>query len=170
MDFKEIVQHRRSIRKFTDEPVTDDELKTLLRAALMSPTGHSKRGWQFFVVRDREQLAKMAKCKEAGADFVAESSVAIVVAYDTAVSDVWIEDASIAAVTIQYQATELGLGSCWSQIRERRDAEGKDADANLRDMLGYADSVKTLCIIGVGHAAVERKLQDEEKLLWSAVK
>ena len=169
MDFKDIVQRRRSFRKFTDKSVTDDQIKTILRAALMAPTGHSKRAWKFVVVRDRAQLEQLSKCKQAGGEFLAEAAVAIVVAYDTAASDVWIEDASIAAVTMQYQTTELGLGSCWSQIRQRTDAEGTPATENLSRMLGLDEQVEVLCIIGIGHPAIERKMQDEDRLAWDAV-
>lgn len=169
MDFKEIVQRRRSIRKFTDKQVSDDDLKIILRAGLMAPTGHSKRAWKFIVVRDKEQLQAISKCKSAGAEFVASSSVAIIVAYDTAATDVWIEDASIAAVTMQYQATELGIGSCWSQIRLRGTEDGVAADTNLRSQFGYDDNFQTLCVLGFGYPDVERKMQDESRLMWDSV-
>ena len=169
MEFKEIVQRRRSIRKFTDEPVTDEQIKANLRAALMAPTGHSKRARKFVVVIDRSQLEQLSKCKQAGGEFLAESAVAVVVAYDTAASDVWIEDSAIAAVTMQYQATELGLGSCWSQIRLRTDENGTFATDNLSNILGLGENVEVLCIVGIGHPAIERKMQDEDKLAWDAV-
>ena len=51
-DFKTLVQTRRSVRKYTDQPIDADDLKTILRAALMSPTGKSVRGWHFIVVDD----------------------------------------------------------------------------------------------------------------------
>lgn len=169
MEFKEIVQRRRSIRKFTDEPVTDEQVKTILRAALMAPTGHSKRAWKFVVVNDRAQLQQLSKCKQAGGEFLVEAAVAVVVAYDTAATDVWIEDAAIAAVTMQYQATELGLGSCWSQIRLRADENGTPATDNISRQLGLDEQVEVLCVIGIGHPAIERKMQDEDKLAWDSV-
>ncbi len=170
MNFADIVQKRRSIRRFTEIPVTDDELHTILRAALMSPTGHSQRGWQFVVVKDPLTLTELAKCKTAGGDFIASAPVAIVVAYDASATDVWVEDASIAAVTMQYQATELGLGSCWSQIRLRNNAEDKPASEVIKTMLRLPDTWEVECIIAVGHPAVERKLQDEDKLAWTQVR
>lgn len=170
MNFTDIVQKRRSIRKFTETQVTDDELHTILRAALMSPTGHSQRGWQFVVVKDRQVLTELAKCKTMGGDFIATAPVAIVVAYDANATDVWVEDASIAAVTMQYQATELGLGSCWSQIRLRNNADGTSASDVIKTLLQLPDNWEVECVIAIGHPAVERKLQDEEKLAWAQVK
>jgi nitroreductase len=170
MDFKDLVQKRRSIRKFTDEPVSEDQLRTILRAGLMAPTGHGQRGWQFVVVDNRQVLTAISQCREAGSEFVKGAAVAIAVCYDTSVSDVWIEDASIAAVTMQYQATDLGLGSCWCQVRARSNAENVSASATIKQLLGLADNIEVECVLGIGHPAIERKLQDEEKLNWDCVK
>lgn len=169
MDFKEIVQRRRSIRRFTEQPVDEQQLNTILRAALMSPTGHSARGWQFVVVGERDTLDQLAATKSAGADFLKEAPVAIVVAYDATASDVWVEDASIAAVTMQYQATELGLGSCWSQIRLRTDADGHSASEAVKSLLSLPETWEVECIIAFGYPAIERKMQDESRLAWQQV-
>lgn len=169
MDFKDIVQKRRSIRKFTEEKLTEEQLHAILRAGLMAPTGHSQRGWKFIVVTDAAQLEQVSQCKSAGGEFLKGAAAAIVVAYDSSLTDVWIEDASIAAVTMQYQATELGLGSCWSQIRLRTDAEGVLASETLRKQFGLADNWQVECVLGFGYPAIERKLQDEASLKWESV-
>lgn len=169
MDFKDLVQKRRSIRKFTDEPLTPEEVQIILRAALMSPTSKSTRAWHFYVVDDKDMLEKLSQCKSAGSEFVKGAPLAVAVCIDTNATDVWVEDASIAAVTMQYQAADLGLGSCWAQIRLRGQADGTPADDLLRDMLGYPDEQTCVCIIAFGHPAIERKPQDEEKLKWENV-
>lgn len=169
MDFKDLVQKRRSIRKFTDEKVSDDDLHTILRAGLMAPTGHGLRGWQFVVVDDPLKLAAISECRTMGSEFVKGVAVAIVVAYDPSSTDVWIEDASIAAVTMQYQVTDLGLGSCWCQIRSRQNAEGVSASDVIKKVVGLPDSMEVECVVGIGHPAIERKLQDEDKLRWTSV-
>lgn len=168
-NFSELVQVRRSIRKFTDEELSPEELQLILRSALMSPTSKSSRSWHFIVVDDKEKLEKISLCKEMGASFVADAPLAIVVLGDTELSDVWIEDASIASVTMQYQATELGLGSCWVQIRNRTMADGTPADEILRFLLGYPMNMTALSVIAIGHPAMERKPQDEDKLKWENV-
>ncbi len=168
-NFNELVQTRRSVRKFTEEELTPEQLQTILRAGLMSPTGKTVRGWHFIVVDDKEMLRQLSVCKSAGAGFVAEAPVAVVVLYDTSLSDVWIEDASIASVTMQYQAADLGLGSCWAQIRLRTHADGTLADDVLRELLGYPENLTALSIIAFGHPAIERKPQDEDKLKWENV-
>lgn len=169
MDFKDIVQKRRSVRRFTDEELTPEQVQALLRAALMSPTSKGTRAWHFIVVDDKQLLEKMSQCKSAGADFVKGAPLAIVVLMDTSLTDVWVEDASIAAVTIQYQATELGLSSCWAQIRMRGMEDGTPANDILRFLLGYPDTMQAEAIIAVGHQAIDRKLQDESNLKWESV-
>ena len=169
MDFKDLVQKRRSIRKFTDEPLTAEEVQLLLRAALMSPTSKSTRAWHFYVVDEPTMMEKLSQSKHAGAEFVKDAPLAVAVCIDTDATDVWVEDASIAAVTMQYQAADLGLGSCWAQIRLRGQEDGTPADDILRDLLGYPMEQTCVSIIAFGHPAIERKPQDEEKLKWENV-
>ena len=171
MEFQQIVQKRRSIRKFTDEELTPEQTQLLLRSALMAPTSHSTRAWRFVVVDNKDLLRQIAQCKKAGADFVENAPLAIIVLMDTLATDVWVEDAAIAAVTMQYQATELGLGSCWAQVRLRgREDEGVPANDILRMLLQYPSTWEAECIIAFGYPAIERKPQDEDKLKWEAVK
>lgn len=169
MNFNDLVQKRRSIRKFTDEELTPEELQTILRSALMSPTSKSTRAWQFIVVDDKELIERLSQCKSMGAEFIKSAPLAIVVLMDTTATDVWVEDASIAAVTMQYQAADLGLGSCWSQIRNRGMEDGTPSDDVLRYMLGYPDYMVAEAIIAFGHPAMDRKPQDEDKLKWENV-
>lgn len=104
-----------------------------------------------------------------GADFLNDAPLAVLVLMDTNATDVWVEDASIAAVTMQYQATELGLGSCWAQLRLRGQEDGTSADEYLRSIFNYPENYVAECVIAFGYPAIERKLQDEDKLKWEAV-
>ncbi|MEE0520009.1 MAG: nitroreductase family protein [Bacteroidaceae bacterium] len=168
-NFKDLVQRRRSVRKFTEEEIKAEDLQTILRAALMSPTGKSVRGWHFVVVDDKALLEKMSLCRSMGSQFLAGAAVAIVVLGDREASDVWCEDASLAALTMQYQAADLGLGSCWCQIRNRFMENGEPSDNILRFLLRYPEHLTAECIIGIGHPAIERKPQDESSLKWENV-
>ena len=122
--FSDLIKNRRSMRKFSDEDLTQDEVVALLKAALMSPSSKRSNCWQFVVVDDKEMLERLSHCKEMGAAFLKDAALAIVVLADPLASDVWIEDAAIASLMIQLQAEDLGLGSCWIQVRERYTAEG----------------------------------------------
>ena len=167
--FSELIRLRRSTRKFTEEELTQEQVELLLRAALMSPSSKRTNGWQFVVVDDKEMLQKLSQCKEAGAGFMAGAPLAIVVMADPMVSDVWIEDASVASLMIQLQAEDLGLGSCWVQVRERFTADGVSANEVVHELLDIPLQLQVLSIIAVGNKAQERKPFDEENLQWEKV-
>lgn len=168
-NFKELVQKRRSIRKFTDQDIAAEDLQLIIRAALMAPTSKGTRGWHFIIVDDKEMLEKLSLCRTMGSQFLAGAKAAVVVLGDRDVTDVWCEDASIAAVTMQYQAADLGLGSCWCQVRNRYLDNGEPSDNIVRFLLRYPENLSAECIIGIGYPAVERKPQDEDKLKWENV-
>ena len=169
MDFKDLVCVRRSYRKFTPEEVDPEAVKTIIRAALMSPTSKTRRAWHFIVVDDRLDIEKIADAKDAGARLLKGAPLAIVVLGNPQENDCWIEDGSIAAISMQYQAEELGLGSCWVQMRDRGLSDGTSADEVLRGILDIPEEMCVLCVLAVGHKAEERKPQDEEKLKWENV-
>lgn len=168
-DFNELVKIRRSHRKFTDEEISPEHVQSILRAALMSPTSKSQRAWQFVVVDDKTDIEKLADAKDLGSQFMKGAPLAIVVLGDPQKNDCWVEDGSIAAVSMQYQAEELGLGSCWVQMRGRGLADGTSADEVIRGVLDIPANLNTLCIIAVGHKADERKPQNEDNLKWENV-
>ena len=93
--FHDLITNRRSIRRYTDEEISADDVKTIMEAALMAPTSKSSRPWQFVIVEDSARLEALSKCKEAGAMPIAKAPLAIVVAVDVEASDPWIEDAAI---------------------------------------------------------------------------
>lgn len=127
-NFSELIKNRRSMRKFTDEELTQNQVVALMKAALISPSSKRSNSWQFVVVDDKEVLKELSHCKEQASSFIADAALAIVVMADPLASDVWIEDASIASIMIQLQAEDLGLGSCWVQVRERFTATGMPSD------------------------------------------
>lgn len=160
---------RRSYRKFTSEEVDPEAVKTIIRAALMSPTSKTRRAWHFIVVDDKLDIEKIADAKDAGAQLLKGAPLAIVVLGNPQENDCWIEDGSIAAISMQYQAEELGLGSCWVQMRDRGLSDGTSADEVLRGILDIPEEMCVLCVLAVGHKAEKRKPQDEEKLKWENV-
>ena len=168
-NFGELIKKRRSTRKFTKEELSQEEVVLLLKAALMSPTSKRTNAWQFIVVDDKETLQKLAHCKEHGAAFIADAALAIVVTADPLTSDVWIEDASVASIMIQLQAEDMGLGSCWVQVRERFAASGISADEYVHDVLDLPLQLQVLSIIAIGHKEVERKPFNEEHLQWEKI-
>lgn len=167
--FHDLITNRRSIRRYTDEEISADDVKTIMEAALMAPTSKSSRPWQFVIVEDSARLEALSKCKESGAMPIAKAPLAIVVAVDVEASDPWIEDAAIAATYIQLQAQDLGLGSCWIQIRGRYTDRDLESETYVQNVLDMPDTILPVAIITIGHPAEEKKPQNLEKLLWEKV-
>ena len=168
-DFKDLALMRRSHRKFTNEEISADDVRLILRAALLSPTSKSQRAWQFVVVDDPLDIEKIADAKDLGSQFLKGAPLVVGVLGDPMQNDCWVEDGSIAAISMQYQAEELGLGSCWAQMRGRGLSDGTTADTVIRGVLDIPDNLNVLCVIGFGHKADERKPQNEDKLKWENV-
>lgn len=167
--FSDLIKNRRSMRKFTEKELTQEEVVALLKAALMSPSSKRSNCWQFIAVDDKETLEKLSHCKEAGAAFLSGAALAVVVVADPLASDVWIEDASIASLMMQLQAEDLGLGSCWIQVRERFTAAGVPAGEYVREVLDIPLQLQVLSIVAVGHKGMERKPFNEDNQQWEKV-
>ena len=168
-DFKDLAQQRRSHRKFTDEEIDAEDVKLIMRAALMAPTSKGQGAWQFVVVDAPLDIEKLSDAKDLGSQFMKGAPLAVVVLGDPMQNDCWVEDGSIAAISMQYQAEELGLGSCWVQMRGRGLSDGTSADTVIRGILGIPENLSVLCVIAIGHKADERKPQNEDKLKWENV-
>jgi len=168
-NFGDLIRSRRSTRKFTSQELEQEQVVSLFKAALMSPTSKRSNSWQFIAVDDKEILAKLSHCKEQSATFIADAALAIVVTADPLASDVWIEDASIASIMIQLQAEDMGLGSCWVQIRERFTAAGMSSDEYVHGVLDLPLQLQVVSIIAIGHKTMERKPFDEENLQWEKI-
>ncbi len=157
------------MRKFTAEELTQDEVVTMMKAALMAPTSKRSNAWQFVLVDDKEKLKELSLCKEHASQFIADAALAVVVTADPLLSDVWIEDASIASIYLQLQAEDMGLGSCWVQVRERYTATGMASDEYVRGILDIPLQLQVLSVIAVGHKGMERKPFDESHLQWEKI-
>jgi nitroreductase len=160
----DLIRSRRSIRKFKDKKVEKGKIDQILKAALMAPSSRSRCPWEFIVLDDQDILSKLSTCREHGASFLKNAPLAIVVLADTEKTDVWVEDASIAASYIQLRAHDLGLGTCWIQVRNRFYSEGVETNEFICQELGIPRHYAIECMIAVGYADEEKSPYDEESL------
>ena len=168
-NFHELLLERHSIRRYTEQSLNPDDVKTIIEAGLLAPSSKSKRPWQFVIVDDRQKLEKLSKCKPLAAHPIAKCPMAVVVCADPEKSDVFVEDASIAAVFMQLQASALGLGSCWIQIRNRFSEDGEPAELMIQELLGIPQSLPVITVLTFGYKDEVRKPVDPSKLLWEKV-
>jgi nitroreductase len=167
--FSELITRRRSVRQFSGEALSPDEVKQIMRAALLSPSARNGRSWQFVLVEDAEMLKQLSRCKASGAAFVADCALAVVVLTDPLQSEPYIEDASIAASYIQLQVEDLGLGSCWVQLRGRETETGGDSEQYVRDLLDIPLQLSVGCILAIGRKAKASAPHDEAALPWEKI-
>lgn len=162
--FLELCRHRRSIRKYTSQPVEREKLDYMLRCALMAPSGKRLNPWEFVVVTDVPTIRAMAPCKEYGAGMLETAMAAIVVAVDQAKSTTALFDGAIVAEHLLLAAEEQGLGACWCHITGREDAE-----ALVKKLTGVPENLTVICVVTVGYKDEERKDYDLEKLLFEKI-
>ena len=139
MEFIDMLKKRRSIRQYTKEAVTGEQLQLVINAGLLSPSSRSIRPWELIVVQNKDTLQKMSECRVGSAKMLANASAAVVVIANAEKSDVWMEDCSIVMSNMHLMADSLGLGSCWIQGRLRETSDGQSTEEYLRDILGYPE-------------------------------
>ncbi|MBQ2263994.1 MAG: nitroreductase family protein [Oscillospiraceae bacterium] len=151
MEFQQIINKRKSIRTYADTPIPQDVLDHILQVGELAPTSRNLKPCTFHPVQDREVLRKLSKAKKAGAAFAADAAAAIVVAADSEKADTWIEDSSIAMTYMMLAAEEQNLGCCWVQVHLRRDENGRDAEENVREILGLPEQFRVVGFLALGN-------------------
>jgi nitroreductase len=169
MEFFDVVHKRRSIRKFSSQPVEKDKLDQILEAAMRAPSAKSGRPWQFVVVDQPQLLTQLSAARPAGSAFIKGAATAVVVCADPKKSGPWIEDAAIAAVFMQLSAEALGMASCWSQMRTREHDDQTTAGAYVAGLLGLPEGLEVQCIVALGYPAESKPAYDRAELPWDCV-
>jgi len=142
---------RRSIRRYTDEPVTETQIKTILEAAMAAPSANNSQPWHFVVVRDRELLRQLADVHPYG-KMLAQAAAGIAVCADPNLDPrYWVQDCSAATENLLLAITALGLGGVWLGVHPRPEREEP-----IRRILRIPDKMQILCLVALGHPA-ERK-------------
>src|SRR3989339_1007831 len=167
--FLDLISTRRSIRKFKSLPVEKEKIDTLMEAALRSPSSRGLNPWQFIVIDDRSLLEKLSRAKPHGAHFLKDAPLGIVVCADASKSDVWVEDTAIAAIFIHLAAHDIGLGSCWIQIRKRDHNTSKSADTYVKEVLQITDNIMIESIIAIGYPDEVKKAHRKGSLPFHKV-
>ena len=165
----DLLRKRRSIRNFTGQAVEEEKIELLLEAALLSPSSKGNTPWHFVVVRDQDCVSKLALAKPHGASFLKNAPLVIAVCGDSNRSDVWVEDCSIATLLLHLQATDLGLGSCWVQLRLRAHDDNQSAAVYTAELLGLPAHIQPLALVGIGYPAETKKVRTKEDLRFAQI-
>jgi nitroreductase len=161
--------NRRSTRKFLNQKIEEEKIKKLLTAALRAPSSKGRRPWEFILVDDPALLENLATSKPHGACLLRHAPLAIIIAGDKTMSDVWVEDCSIASIFIQLEAEALGLGSCWVQINRRYYNDDITANEYIHEQFNIPERLEVLSVVGIGYKAVELPPLSETDVEWEKV-
>lgn len=149
MELKEVLQKRRSVRKFKSESVPSEYIEELLIAAMSGPSACNRCPWEFFVVTSKSVLDEL---RGASRFTKMNAPLAIIVcgnlsrALPVGLSAYWIQDCSAATENILLRATDLGLGAVWCGVHPQKRAEKRVAE-----ILELKDKLIPLNIIWIGY-------------------
>lgn len=146
----ENIHARKSVRQFTDEPVSQEHIETMLKAAMAAPTAVNYQPWRFVVITERARLDAMAEVLPY-AKMLKQAPLAIVVCGETTwfegrENTYWQQDCSAATQNILLAAEALGLGAVWTGVYPNMDLARP-----LAEFLGLPGTVQPLCCIPIGH-------------------
>jgi nitroreductase len=152
MDILQAIFTRRSIRKYTDQPIADELIEQVLSAGMMAPSARNEQAWQFIVVRRPETLQALSQVSPY-AGMARTAQAVIVVCGDRqreTVSDLgyWVLDCSAATENILLAAHGLGLGGVWVAVYPR-----EERIAALRQVVPLPDHIVPLCLLPLGYPA-----------------
>lgn len=169
MEFKEVVNARRSVRKFSEREVPHEVLEQVLAEALKAPSSRNCRSTRFLVVRNPETVHRMAGMRDYGAAPLAAAPAAVVVMGDRTASDLWVDNAAISATMLQLALVDAGLKSCWVHVNGRprckENPDGEQAVDFLRTFLPIPEACGVLCVIALGYSDFEPKPLPEDTVV-----
>ncbi len=149
--FFEMIEKRRSIRKFQSRDIEKEKIEKLVEAALRAPSSRGINPWIFVIINDKKILRELSKAKPHGSAFLKDAPIGIVVCGEPEKSDTWVEDTSIASIFIQLAAEALGLSSCWIQIRGRNHDTSTSAGTYIKNILAIPEKTEVESIIAIGY-------------------
>ena len=148
----ETILARRSIRKYTAEPVSEESIQTLLEAAMAAPSASNRKPWQFVVVTERETLDELAETHPHG-KMLSGAPLGIAVCGDlTEMERYWVQDCSAATENMLLAVTALGLGAVWLGVYP-----GDERVEAVRRILDLPEHITPLNVVSIGHPAEEKE-------------
>lgn len=162
MDIFEVIRTRRSIRKYTTEPISEDDLHILLDAAMHAPSAKNEQPWHFVIAREakiREALSKTSPYTH----MAVKAPIVIIVCGDLALEKapgMWVQDCAAATENLLLAARGKNLGSVWCGVHPE-----KEREEHVREVLGLPENVIPLGLICLGHPeqpfSEERRFQED---------
>ena len=146
MDALQAIKERRSIRQYSQEPVSEDQLNQILEAGRWAPSRGNSQPWKFIVLNDDQIKKELADTISSG-KFLAQAPQGIAVVVDPKVSKHPEQERAAAIQNLLLAAHALGLGTCWISVR------GTDWAKMAAQVLGIPDEEWLISVVSIGYPA-----------------
>lgn len=148
MDAFELIKTRRSIRKFTDEPVPDELINKIIEAGTWAPSGMNNQPWKFAVIRNEDLKNKLSRLTHYS-KIILSSNVLIAVFLDNSLSYDRTKDTLAIGACIQNMLLlihSMGLGAVWlGEILKNKD--------RVREIVEGSHDLELMAVIALGYPA-----------------
>jgi nitroreductase len=146
----ETISKRRTVRAFTDEEVTDEQVRTILEMAMYAPTYMNRKPWHFVVIRDKDLQQKLGETLGVR-PYIQQASAVIAVYGDPDISNTWDLDGCAAIENMLIAATALGLGSAWAG--SPGNMAWRETEELMQGALKVPSGLRALSLVCLGHPA-----------------
>jgi len=157
MDAMEAILTRRSVRKYSKKPLSNEIVKELLEAAMCAPSAGNEQPWHFIIIDDPQILGKVPSFHN-HAQMLKDASIAILVCGDMNLdkhNGMWIQDCSAATENILIAARAKELGAVWLGIFPR-----EERIKGMKQLINLPDHVMPFSLISIGYPAETQKRVD----------
>jgi nitroreductase len=159
MDFLEVIEKRRSVRKYSDRPVEKEVLDAIVKVAQTAPSSRNCKSSAFMIIEDKDTLEALSQMRDSGSGLLAGAPAAVVVMGDQTKTDLWVDNCAISATFVQLAVTAMDLVSCWVHVngrpRLKADPEGATAEDYVTELLGIKDGLRPYCVVAIGYPVEE---------------
>jgi nitroreductase len=146
MDILDVIRTRRSIRRYTGDPVSEEDINRILEAGRWAPSASNNQPWKFIVLRSPEVRKKLAATLAWG-KFLSQAVLGIAVVIDETASTHAVEDGAAATQNMLLESHSLGLGACWIGTY------GSPHEASAKKVLNVPEDERLLSVIAIGRPA-----------------
>lgn len=146
----ENIMTRTSIRQFKAQPVEQDKVDILLKAAMAAPSALNLQPWHFIVINDKETIALLSGKQPTSAPLMiavcGDTDKTMLPDGSTKLPDFWVEDVSAATENLLLAAHALGLGAVWTGVYP-----AMDRTAEVANVLNCPQNIVPLAVVRVGY-------------------
>ena len=155
MEYLEVIEKRKSVRRYSDRPVERDILDAIVKVAETAPSSRNSKSSAFMIIEDKDTLEALSQMRDYGASPLRSAQAGILVMGDTSKTDLWVDNCAISATFVQLAVTAMDLVSCWIHVNGRPvlkdEPEGAQAEDYVAELLGIKDGLKPYCVVAVGY-------------------